>query len=266
MQNFILTGHKGLIGSNLLENLVERGDKPVRLIDRRHYVLDDIRDIGDIKLDKPVDVMYQLASYCKIKDCIKIPRLAYEHNVLGTYEVMEFRRINHSPKVVFTSSTRVIYPEKNPYTESKIYGEELVKSYAKTYGMNYTIIRPSTVYGPFDDKTNRLIHVWIKAALRDEPLYIYGDVNKTLDFTYVDDFVAGLLHLSKYNGVFDVGTGKEIKLFDVAELIISLVGQGRIVFSPAEPQQPQNVVVDTDFPCNTSIKEGLKRTVEFYTK
>ena len=263
--NYVLTGHRGLIGSCLLRRLKDAGHTPVSLVDvRGNRVGNDSKDIRDMKHwdlgDKKVDVVFHLASFCKINRCIAQPELAFEHNSHGTHSVMEFCRRNNVPKVIFTSSTRVLYPEKNPYTASKIYGEELVKS----YGIDYTIVRPSTVYGPYMDATRRLMQIWIEAALKDEELKIFGDENKTLDFTYVEDFVVALSQASEHsNSEFNVGSGRETKLVDVANIIIDTVGSGRVAFYPAEELQPQNVCVDTDFPCNTSLEYGIKQNIDF---
>ena len=265
--NFVLTGHRGLIGTQLLRRLMSMRHRPISLVDLRGNRSGganrkDIRDMQHWDLgDEKVDVLFHLASFCKINKCIEDPSLAFEHNVYGTFSVMEFCRKNNIPKVVFTSSTRVLYPEKNPYTASKIYGEELVKS----YGIDYTIVRPSTVYGPFDDLTERLIHIWINAALDDKELKIYGDENKTLDFTYVDDFVDALLIASESsNSEFNIGTGREMKLLWVANYIIARRGKGKVGFYPAEKLQPQNVVVNSDIPCYTLLRDGLDRTIDFY--
>ena len=260
--NYVLTGSCGLIGSSLHKRLEARGDKAVGLIDMRgkpHYA--DIREMGDWHTKAQIDIMYHLASFCKINESIKFPEKAFEHNVRGTYEVMRFCCRHNIPKIVFTSSTRVLYAEKNPYTASKVYGEEIVKSHE----MEYVIIRPSTVYGPHWDETKRLIRIWITAAIRGEELKIFGDENKTLDFTYIDDFIDVFLQASTYtNKEFNIGSGKETLLRDVAQYIIDIVGKGSIGYYPAEKLQPQNVVIDTDFPCNTNIKDGLDKTIEFY--
>jgi len=259
--NFVLTGHKGLIGSALLKRLEARGDTAIDLIDIRGDSPVDIRNLKHWHIYSPVDVLYHLASFCKINQSIKCLPKTFEHNVRGTYEVMNFCRRNNIPKIVFTSSTRVLYPEKNPYTASKVYGEEIVKAYE----MEYVIIRPSTVYGPHWDETGRLVHIWVTAALRGEELKIYGDENKTLDFTYIDDFVDAFLKCSETtNAEYNIGTGREIKLVDVAEHIIKVVGKGTIGFYPPEKLQPQNVVIDTDVPCNTDVFTGLDKTIEFY--
>ena len=152
---FVMTGHKGLIGSFLLKRLIEQGHEPVLLIDKRSG--ENILDINKIKLNEPVDIMIHLAAFCKINKCIENPELAFRNNVIGVYRILEFCRKNKIPKIIFTSSSRVLSKEKNSYTASKVYGEELIKGYSQCYGIDYVIVRPSTVYGPFNDKTRRLI-------------------------------------------------------------------------------------------------------------
>ncbi len=264
--NFIITGGAGLIGSNLLQRLIGSKHKLILSLDiRNDWENGDIRNISKRKIKEPVDILYHLAAFCKINETIQCPSQAFEHNVKGTYEVLQFCRKYKIPKIVFTSSTRVLYSERNPYTASKKYGEELIKSYSSTYGIDYSIIRPSTVYGPFHDRTNRLIHLWITAAFKDQELKIFGDKNKTLDFTYVDDFIDAFLKASEDTNVtYNVGSGREVLLKDVAAYIIDVVGKGRIAYYPPEKLQPQNVVIDTDFSCSTSIYDGLDKTIEFY--
>ena len=258
--NFVLTGHKGLIGSVLLNRLLQAGHTPIELIDIREGR--NIRDMMELKSKERVDVVFHLAAFCKIKECINEPWLPWLNNVGGVHAVMEYCRKHDVPKIVFTSSTRVLYPEKNVYTASKVYGEELVQS----YGLDFSILRPSTVYAPFKDQTERVTHKFIEAAFAKKPLKIYGDKNKTLDFTYVDDFVDALLACSKEkNTIWNVGTGREVKLFDVAQYIIDNTGGlGTIEFHPPEKLQPQRVVVDTDYPCPTTMEEGMLKVINFW--
>ena len=131
---FVMTGHKGLIGSSLLSRLVDREDKPVLLIDKREG--NNVLDIDKMKLEDRADAFIHLASFCKINKTIENPELAFDNNVLGVYKVMEFCRKNKIPKIIFTSSSRILEEEKNPYTASKIYGEELVRAYSQCYGIN----------------------------------------------------------------------------------------------------------------------------------
>jgi len=266
---FILTGHKGLIGSFLLKRLMERGDTPLLLIDKREGK--DILDIGSNQLIEKADIFIHLASFCKINKTIEDPELAFQNNVMGTFKVLEFCRKNKISKIVFTSSSRVLSKEKNPYTASKFYGEELIKSYSECYGLKYVIIRPSTVYGPFNDKTRRLMDVFIINALKGEELKIFGDNDKTLDFTFIDDFLDGfLIAMNQNNDNFNISFGEEVNISRVADIIISLTGKGTKSFCPAEKAQPQKVKVDISkikklgYSPKIKIEEGIKKTFDWY--
>ncbi|MBU1103018.1 MAG: NAD-dependent epimerase/dehydratase family protein [Nanoarchaeota archaeon] len=276
--NFILTGHKGLIGTFLLRRLTEQGHAPILLIDKRETPslenpapITDIANIENHSLSQPVDVFIHLASFCKINKIIENPDLALQNNVLGIHKVMEFCRKNKIPKIVFTSSSRVLSKEKNPYTASKIYGEELVKGYADSYGIEYVIIRPSTVYGPFNDLTKRLVDIFILNALQNKELKIYGDKNKTLDFTYIGDFIeAFLIAMEQKNKEFDIGSGKSTKLEYLADLIIKLNTSGKKSFHSPEIAQPQEVELDISplkalgYEPKVSIEEGIEKTFRWY--
>ena len=267
--NFILTGHKGLIGDALLKKLKTQGHNPILLIDKRDN--QDILDIDKIQLTEKADIFIHLAAACKINKTIAEPEWAFQNNVLAIHKIMEFCRKNKIPKIVFTSSSRILSPEKNPYTASKIYSEELIKGYSQCYGIKYVIIRPSTVYGPFDDKTRRLIDIWMLAALKGEELKTFGDKNKSLDFTYIDDFIdAFLLAMQQTNKEYDISAGKAIPLDYVAQQIIKLAGKGTTNFYPQETAQPQEVELDISaikslgWEPKTSIEEGLKKTFGWY--
>ena len=264
-----MTGHKGLIGNFLLDRLVKEGHEPVLLIDQRDGK--SLNDLDNLNLEEPVDMMIHLAAFCKINQSIENPQLPFENNVVGTQKVLEFCRKNKIPKIIFASSSRVLSKEKNPYTASKIFGEELVKGYSQCYGIDYVIVRPSTVYGPFDDKSKRLIDIWMLNALKGDELKIFGDENKTLDFTYVDDFVdAVILAIKEKNKEFDISAGKGVNASYVADLIISLAGVGKKVFEDEELSQPQEIELDISaikklgYEPKVGIEEGVRKTFEWY--
>lgn len=256
---YCIAGHMGLIGKELKYSLDKRGHQCVLAIDKRGGT--HTSDLRNKKVK--ADIFYHLAANCKIREVIKEPHLAFE-NIQASYDVFEFCRKNRIPKIVYFSSTRILFPEKNSYTASKVYGEELCKAYYKCYGLEYLIIRPSTVYGG-EDKTGRLMEIWIKNAKQDQDLIIYGDKNKTLSFSYVDDFVKGILCADVWNEDYNIA-GKEEKLFDVAKEIIKQTNsRSKIVFKKQESAQPQKVKVDTKkirklgWKPEVNIKEGIER-------
>lgn len=283
MFKYCITGQCGLIGSALKKRLDDEGNKCILEM--------DLKDDDDIYYNMPIEkyranIMFHLASNCKINKCIDNPNWCFD-NVMGIHNVLEFCRRNNIKKIVTFSSSRVLSPERNPYTAGKMYMEELCKSYFACYNIQYVIIRPSTVYGPFDDKTHRLIDIWIRNALNGDNLKIYGDPKtKTLDFTYIDDFIDGVMLILKdnqWNKSYNLSGGEEYNLKKLADLIIketespsmqSINGQSpsKIIIKPAEIQQPQKIRLNISemkkigYCPRVTLKEGVKRTIKFYKK
>jgi len=278
---YVMTGDKGLIASSLKKRLEKQGSKCILGMDLREGK-DICKDLKSKKCE--ADMMFHLAAQCKINKCISDPDWAFE-NVMGIHQSLEFCRKNNIKKIVAFSSSRVLSPERNTYTASKIYLEELCKAYYNCYGIKYIIIRPSTVYGPFDDKTHRLVDLWIRAALRGNDLKIYGDPKtKTLDFTFIDDFVDGViltLKNKKWNEEYNLSGGEEYNLNKLAKFIIKETGNksrhilnsqrsSKIKIMPIEKQQPQQVNVDISkmkdigYKPKVTLEEGIKKTIKFY--
>ena len=253
---YIMTGSEGLIGKELRKSLKQQGHKCVLDIDRVNGNI--VEDIHYLIYPKNVNILFHLVANCKINKCIENPGLAME-NIENTFTVLEYCRTHKIPKIIYFSSSRVLNKERNPYVASKIAGEELVKAYAECYGLQYLIVRPSTVYGG-EDKTGRLIDIWIKAAKENKPLYIYGDQNKTLSFTYIKDFIDGVLYYMDENNKEVNIMGKEENLTNVAlQIIRQTKSNSTLEYLAAEIGQPQNIRFTSDYLCNTTIEEGIRK-------
>ncbi len=268
----VMTGEKGLIGSFLKKRLEKEGYVIVMGCDLR-----DNKNVLDMKnkiINEKIDMVVHLAAHCKINQSIENPELAHVNNADGTFAVLEFCRKNKISKIMYFSSSRILNHEKNPYTSSKVYGEELCKGYKNVYGIDYLIIRPSTVYGPFWDKTKRLMHIFITNALEGKDIEIYGDPEtKTLDFTYIDDFVDGtMLALNgEWNKKYNISGNEESNIFDLAKYIIAETGnKSKIVVKDKEISQPQEVSVDISeikklgYNPQVSLKEGTLKCIDWY--
>ena len=268
----VMTGHCGLIGEALKKRLELEGHEIVFTIDNREAMpIDALENVIDMVGE--IDLFIHMADFCKINRCVKYPALGHINGV-NAYRVMEFCRKNKVPKVIYFSSSRVLSPEKNPYTSGKLYGEELCKAYHDCYGIDYQIIRPSTVYSPFDDQTGRVIDIFIRNALNDRDLVIYGDVEtKTLDFTHITDFIDGVMLAMSHdwNADYNISGGEEVRVYDLAKMIIEKTGsESKIVVKPAETAQPQKVKLDISkikglgYAPKVSLEEGISGCVDFY--
>src|SRR5918911_161334 len=256
----LITGSSGQIGTNLALQLLDAGHD-VFGIDRRVNpwterivtLLQDLaapyRDfaggIGGVPYP-PCDLVVPLAANAKVHELVQHPHRAME-NIALTFNVLEYCRHNHLP-MIFASS-REVYGDihryiteeqqadfsftESPYSASKVAGEALVYSYARCYGLRYLVFRFSNVYGRYDndiERMERVIPLFIRAMRRGEPVTVYGQ-EKTLDFTYVDDCVDGivagierLLSGQITNQTINLAYGQGNTLVRMAELIAEALG------------------------------------------
>jgi UDP-glucose 4-epimerase len=251
----LVTGSSGQIGTNLALRLLRDGHT-VFGVDKRQntwtdefpYLLQDLAGhyapfqggINGVEYPE-VDLVVHLAAHAKVHQLVRQPHRALENAVM-TFNVLEYARQLGLP-IVFSSSREVYgdvhrfeeYGEQtadfayteSTYSASKIAGEAFIYSYARCYGMKYLVFRFSNVYGRFDNDLQRMVRViplFIHSMLRGEPITIYGGRNKTLDFTYVDDCVDGIVR-----GIEALATGR------VENQTINLAyGQGNTLVHCAE--------------------------------
>jgi nucleoside-diphosphate-sugar epimerase len=241
----IIIGHEGMIGKELCKQFPHEYIG----VGRKDSIWDDRKSLDDVK--EKVDFIVHLASNCIIRDVIKEPFLALE-NILTNYKVFEYARNKGIKKIIYFSSSRVTHEERNPYTTSKLLGEELCKSYNQCYGIDYLIIRPETVWS-MDDKHNRVITSWINKAKNNEDIIVYGNENKELSPIHVKPFVEEYLKwqelflrndiCSEQNISGEVMTVKEIT--DILKRKYN--SDSKVIYKESEKAQPQY--------CN---KDGIK--------
>jgi nucleoside-diphosphate-sugar epimerase len=285
---YIISGSKGLIGERLKLRLDNEGNQCIMEIDQR--LGSNLLSLPSYQLTQETqyaDIFFHLGAYTKINETVKNPALSHLNNACGTYEALEFCRRNGIKKFVYMSSSRTLSREENPYTASKKYGEHLCEAYKQCYGIDYLIIRPSTVYGAHHDLTTRLITTWVINALKNKSLVLYGDPRtKTLDFTYVEDFVDGIMCLLRNwdrakNDWYDICGDDCRKLIDVARIISEVIYKKcfkefdlpfaiKMEIKKSEIAQPQQVKIDISklkkFGYNPKVKieEGVEKLVDFY--
>lgn len=218
----LITGSSGQIGTNLALQLQAAGHD-VFGVDRRpntwtsaiptllqdlampHH--DFVGGIGGAPYPKS-DIVVHLAANAKVHELVTHPHRALE-NITTLFNVLEYCRHQQTP-LIFASS-REVYGDiqryltneqtadfaytESPYSASKIAGESLVYSYARCYGLRYIVFRFSNVYGRYDndiDRMERVIPLFIRELSAGRPVTVFGR-EKMLDFTHVDDCVAGIM-------------------------------------------------------------------------
>lgn len=219
----LITGSSGQIGTNLALRLLEAGHfvfgvdvRPNPWTAAFPTLLQDLSapahhfrgGLGHVPYPPDLDIVVHFAAHAKVHELVRQPERALE-NIKMTFNILEFCRANALP-VIFSSS-REVYGDihryiteesyadfaftESPYSASKIAGEALIYSYAQCYELRYLVFRFSNVYGRYDndiERMERVIPLFIREIGRGNPVTVYGE-NKMLDFTYIDDCVAGVM-------------------------------------------------------------------------
>ena len=152
------------------------------------------------------DIIYHMSAIASAAICQQNPDWAFNDNMVSVEKVLEYvRHSNPNTRIVFSSSS-VVYgnferdfvTEETPVNPMNMYGllkknaEELLKLYHQMFGINYTIIRPSALYGP-RCVNRRVSQIMIENALVGKPVFLYGGGEEKLDFTFVNDTVQGFI-------------------------------------------------------------------------
>ncbi len=242
----LLTGGSGYIGTCLRRKLDHVHS--FRVYDIKNNPKDDVRDLARLeKAVKGVSGVIHLAAVSRPKDAFTDPHTCLETNIGGTVNVLEaIRRKNPKAWAIFASSREVYggydkFPvtEKslrlplNAYAVSKVTGEDLMRQYARNYGLRTLILRFCGVYTGADDILDRVIPRFIVLALNNKPITLEGNGKKKFfDFVYIDDVINGVNKAvsylrSKPRGFcddFTLSANNPISLYGLAKLIMKLTG------------------------------------------
>ncbi|MDX6438795.1 MAG: hypothetical protein QOF45_1378 [Gaiellaceae bacterium] len=243
-----------------------------------------------------VDLVVHLAAHAKVHQLVQQPHRALE-NVMMTFNVLEYARQMQLP-IVFSSSREVYgdvhrfeeYGEQvadfayteSTYSASKISGEAFVYSYARCYGLPYLVFRFSNVYGRFDNDLQRMVRVlplFTHAISRGEPITVYGGREKTLDFTFIDDCVDGIVSgieaLAEgrvVNQTINLAYGQGNTLVYAAERIAAELGaEPQMAIAPSLLGEVTHYVADLrkargllGYDPQVSLDEGIARSVAWF--
>jgi UDP-glucose 4-epimerase len=310
----MVTGGLGFIGSNVARQLASLGAR-VLLVDSlipesggNLFNITGIEDrvrvnIADVRqqstmnyLVRDLDVIFNLAGQVSHIDSMQDPYTDLEINCRSQLSILEAcRRNNPTVKVVF-AGTRQVYgkPDSLPVSEShlvrpvdinginKAAGEYYHLVYNNAFGVRACSLRLTNVYGPRQlIKHNRqgFIGWFIRLAMEDREIQIYGDGGQLRDFVYVDDVAEAFLRAGASeasNGqVFNVGGIEAISHRDLVELLIAVAGSGRYRFVEWPPEKKAIDIGDfysdstliagaLGWKAVTPLREGLARTIDFY--
>jgi UDP-glucose 4-epimerase len=305
----LITGGAGFIGSYLcekytkeehtvlcLDNFLSGNLLNIRhLLDYRNFKLikGDVRDFNLLeRIIHDVDMIFHLAAQIHVDRSYVEPRLTYEINVMGTQNVLEVARIHDVKKIIHTSTSEVYgsaqyvpIDEKHPldaphpYGASKIAADRMCNAYVQTYGMDISIPRFFNIFGPRqrDIGYGGVISIFTRRVLNNIPPVIYGDGRQTRDYTYIEDAIRAfdlvLNHKSRLEPI-NIGSGKEVSIIDLANMIIDLCGKkGKIKPVHVEPRigEVKQLIADArkakkilKWEPKYDLKEGLKAFIQWY--
>ena len=292
----IVTGGAGFIGSHVVDALVARGDDVVVLDNlstgRRENVADAARlvesDLADAEAvfdEVQPEICFHLGAQADVRVSVERPGFDAGVNLLGTISVLEAAR-RHGAQVVFSSTGGAIYGECEepadedsprrplaPYGASKLSAEEYLATYNRLHGTGHVALRYGNVYGPRQDPHGEagVVAIFFGRLAGDEPLRVFGDGRQTRDYVYVGDVVAATLAAQGHAGVFNVGTGIETSVLELADACARVAGISvPLEHAPPRPGELQRSVLDPTrakrelgFRAETSLDDGLAATWNF---
>ena len=303
-QPVLVTGGAGFVGSNLVARLLREGARVTVLDDlftgrRENLPASGFEFVNGSVCDAPLVERlvgsHPIVFHCAARNIVvstRNPREDFETNIGGTLNVLLAARAAQVERVVYTSSTSVYGNPRylpineddrlsalTPYAVSKLAGENYCIAFYESYGLGTTAVRYSNIYGPGQSAANPYCGVvakFIESLFQNRAPMIHGDGNQTRDFTFVDDAVEATLQAAvsdrAVGEVFNVGTGVETRVNELAELLIRITGVA------VEPQHTDRRDVDNirrrvvniektrrqlRWLPEITLADGLRRTVEW---
>ncbi len=302
MPTSVVTGGAGFLGSHLCEALLARGHRVLCVDNLDTGSLGNIEHIRDaaftfrhhdltehLTIDEPVDFVYHLASPASPIDYLRLPLQTLKvgsygtHNALGLAKFKRARFLLASTSEVYGDPQVHPQPETywghvNPigprgvYDEAKRYAEALTMAYHRQQGVDTAIVRIFNTFGPrMRPHDGRAIPTFIRQALEEKPLTVFGSGSQTRSFCFVDDLVRGLILLAESGEHFPVNIGNptEMTLLELAEAVVRATGSSSpIVFEALPVDDPQVRQPDITrarqllgWAPEIELDEGLRRTL-----
>jgi UDP-glucose 4-epimerase len=292
-----ITGASGFIGSYVVEALVATGHEPV-VIDVRPPADPAVEYREASILDGPaltraaagLDALFHLAAVADVNDVVADPAGAMDLNITGTLRALEAASQNNLKRFVLASTVWVyssvpqtpgdlvdetecmdVAASRHIYTTSKIAAEMLCHDYWNMHKLPFTILRYGIPYGP-RMRLSLVVPVFVRKALRGEPLTVSGDGSQHRKFVYVEDLArAHALALSDVaeNQTYNLDGSEKITILRIAESVLRLTGSDRpIEFMPAragdysgKDVSSEKALRELGWAPQVTFDEGMERTV-----
>jgi UDP-glucose 4-epimerase len=288
----LVTGGSGFIGGHIVDKLVEN-DYEVRVFDRVKPLQEDVEWFnGDLLNEKDlleackdVEVIFHLAAIADVNVALSSFDVCLMINEMGTMNILKSATAQEVERVILASTTWVygrnkgVVDEGTPipfpehiYTKTKIGQEQLLYSWNQHHGLPYTILRYDIPYGP-RMRSNMAISIFVRKALRGEPITLFGDGNQGRCFIYIEDLAEGnvaALTESAKNEIINLAGPEFMTMNDIAEYLKEIFGSLQIKHEPPRPHDFEGSVTNIDkakrvlkWKPKTAFKEGLSKYVEY---
>jgi dTDP-glucose 4,6-dehydratase len=273
MPTAVVTGGAGFLGSHLCDALVAEGHRVICVDNLETGSLQNVEHLrgdsftfmnhditGHLEVAEPVDLVYHLASPASPIDYLRLPLQTLKvgshgtHNALGLAKWKRARFLLASTSEVYGDPLIHPQPETywgnvNPigprgvYDEAKRYAEALTMAYHRQQGVDTCIVRIFNTYGPrMRPHDGRAIPTFVRQAIANEPLTVFGDGSQTRSFCYADDLIRGLMALagSGEHLPVNIGNPAEYTLLELAQKVIEATGtKSEIVFEALPVDDPK---------------------------
>ena len=304
MATCLVTGGAGFLGSHLCDELLARGNRVVCVDNFETGSLANIAHIRDLErfvhvgadiiepyfVEEPVDFVYHLASPASPIDYLRLPLHTLKVGSYGTHHTLGLAKAKRARFLLASTSEVYGDPQEHPqpesywghvnpigprgvYDEAKRYAEALTMAYHRQQGMDTAIARIFNTYGsrmrPHD---GRAIPTFLRQALANRPLTVFGDGSQTRSFCYVSDLIRGLIALaeSDRHDPVNLGNPDEFTLLELAEIVKQATGSTSEVVHEALPtddprQRKPDITLAQQllgWSPEVPLKEGLERTIE----
>jgi dTDP-glucose 4,6-dehydratase len=303
MPTSLVTGGAGFLGSHLCEELLRRDHRVICVDNLETGSLANIEHIRDSNfvhqnldiispyfVEEPIDFVYHLASPASPIDYLRLPLHTLKVGSYGTHHTLGLAK-RHRARFLIASTSEVYgdpqeHPQKesywghvNPigprgvYDEAKRYAEALTMAYHRQQGVDTSIVRIFNTYGPrMRPHDGRAIPTFLRQALQNRPITVFGDGSQTRSFCYVEDEIRGLIALAEsgHHNPVNIGNPDEYTLLQLAEAVIEVTGsQSEIVYEALPTDDPQVRQPDITlareilgWEPQIDLREGLRRTIE----
>ena len=288
----LVTGGSGFIGSHVVDKLVEKKYE-VRVFDKAKPLREDVEWFkGDLLSEKDaleacrdIEAVFHLAAIADVNVALSHFDLCLMVNEMGTMNFLKSATAQEVERIILASTTWVygrnkgVVNEDTPipfpehiYTKTKIGQEQLLYSWHQHHGLPYTILRYDIPYGP-RLRSNMAISIFVRRAMRGEPITIFGDGNQGRCWIYVEDLAEGnvaALAESGKNEIINLAGPEFVTMNQIAEALKEIFSDIHIKYEPARPHDFEGSVTSIEkakkllrWEPKTPFREGLRKYIEF---